>query len=36
MSTTAKYYPQAIQVIGEALKNIIPRIVDFMVRLLMK
>ena len=32
LSTSAKSYPQAIQVIGEALKNIIPRIVDFMVR----
>jgi hypothetical protein len=32
----AKYYAQAIDVIGEALKNVISRIVDFMVIKFMK
>jgi hypothetical protein len=36
LNTSSTYYPQAIHVIGEALKSIISKIVEFMVRLFMK
>jgi hypothetical protein len=33
LNTSSKNYSQAIHVIGEALKNVISRIVDFMVKI---
>jgi hypothetical protein len=36
LNSSSKYYSQAINVIGEALKNIISKIVDFMVRIFIK
>jgi hypothetical protein len=36
LNPSAKYHAQAIDVIGEALKNVISRIVDFMVKILMR
>ncbi len=33
LNSSSEYYPEAINVIGQALKNVISRIVDFMVRI---
>ena len=32
LNSTSKHYAEAIYVIGDALKNVIARIVDFMVK----
>jgi hypothetical protein len=36
LNSSSKYYSDAINVIGEALKNIVSSIVDFMVRIFIK
>ena len=36
LNTSSKHYSEAIFVIGDALKNIISKIVDFMVKILIK
>jgi hypothetical protein len=33
LNSSSEYYSEAINVIGQALKNVISRIVDFMVRI---
>jgi len=36
LNTSSKYYSDAISVIGDALNNIISKIVDFMVKIVIK
>jgi len=36
LNSSSKYYSNAINVIGEALKSVISNIVDFMVRIFIK